>query len=296
VAAAVLFAAQPVADAVPRTGVAVAAAAAVAPPVVVGARSAVGGGAVAGARAGARGRVASRASHPARRRARRRPLVSAGSIAAARRWARGRAGVVAFAALDAHGRLRGLRRTAAFPSASVVKAMLLVAALRRAGRHAIPLAEQTTLRHMITFSDNGAASYVYRLLGPGALAAVARAAGMRRFRDVGDWAGSQITAADQARLFLRVDGLVPRAHRGFALTLLSSIIPGQRWGIATVARRRGLRAFFKGGWRSGLEHQAALLERSDGQRVALAILTLDQPSAAYGRETEEGIAQRVLLR
>ena len=67
----------------------------------------------------------------------------------------------------------------------------------------------------------------------------------------------------------------------------------QRWGIAPVARLRRLRIFFKGGWRTGITHQVALLERGR-QRIALAILTRS-PSIPYGEETIERIARRVLI-
>jgi hypothetical protein len=51
---------------------------------------------------------------------------------------------------------------------------------------------------------------------------------------------------------------VPRAHRHYARKLPSSIVKGQRWGIAAAARRKGLKAFFKGGWVPGITHQVAL--------------------------------------
>jgi hypothetical protein len=146
---------------------------------------------------------------------------------------------------------------------------------------------------MITKSDNDAADVVYASVGGAGLAAVARAAGCRRFADGGHWARARLTAADQARLFLRIDRLVPAVHSGYARRLLSSIVPAQRWGIAPVARRRHMAIFFKGGWRTGLVHQVALLERH-GRRIALAILTSEQPSQAYGRDTLRGIAARVL--
>ena len=60
------------------------------------------------------------------------PLTSVTSIRRARRFAASRQGRVAFAVLDDEHRPRGLLRTAHFPSASVSKAMLLVAMLRRA--------------------------------------------------------------------------------------------------------------------------------------------------------------------
>jgi hypothetical protein len=201
--------------------------------------------------------------------------------------------VVAFAVLDSAHRPRGLRRTARFPSASISKAMLLVAVLRRAHGRRLSGSERRFLWPMITMSDNDAASDVYARVGGEGLRRVARAAGMRKFVDVGHWAGAQITAADQARFFLRIDKIVPRRHRPYARKLLSSIMHDQRWGIAPVARRERMKIFFKGGWRTGITHQVALLERRD-RRLALAVLTSGSPSIAYGEETIERIARRVL--
>jgi len=229
----------------------------------------------------------------AARKAAKTSLTSTAAIRRARRFARSRRGVVAFAVLDAGHRPRGLRRTTRFPSASVSKAMLLVAALRRAGGERLGEADRRLLRPMITLSDNDAASAVYARVGGGGLRRVARAAGMRRFADVGHWAGARITAADQARFFLSIDKLVPAAHRRYARKLLSSIVTSQRWGIARAARRERVKVFFKGGWRNGITHQVALLERG-GRRLALAVLTSGSPSMGYAEETIERIASRVL--
>jgi beta-lactamase family protein len=220
-------------------------------------------------------------------------LATSAGIAAAVRYARTRSGTVAFAVLDERGRLRGLRRTVRFPSASVVKAMLMVEVLRRANGGRLGAAQRDLLRRMITVSDNDAASAIYAQVGGDGLRSVARAAGAKRFADVGNWADAQLTAADQARFFLRFDHLVPAAHRRYARRLLSSIVDWQRWGIAPVARAHGMRIFFKGGWRTDIVHQVALLERG-GRRIAVAVLTSGEPSMAYGEQTIEGIAQRVL--
>jgi hypothetical protein len=222
-----------------------------------------------------------------------RELTTPARIRRARRFARSRQGVVAFAVLDSEHRPRGLRRTAPFPSASVSKAMLLVAALRQAGGRRLSDATRRLLRSMITVSDNDAASAVYAQVGGEGLRRVAGAAEMRKFTDVGHWAGARVTAADQARLFLRIDRLVPAAHRRYARKLLSSIVTSQRWGIARAARRAHAKVFFKGGWRNGITHQVALLERG-GRRLALAVLTSGSPSIAYAQETIERIASRVL--
>ena len=220
-------------------------------------------------------------------------LTTGSGIAAAVRYARARSGTVAFAVLDGHGRLRGLRRTLRFPSASVVKAMLMVAVLRRVGDGHLRDDEAELLRRMITVSDNDAASTIYARVGGAGLRSVARAAGAKRFADVGNWADAQLTAADQARFFLHIDRLVPAAHRRYARRLLSSIVGWQRWGIPPVAMAHRMKVFFKGGWRTGIVHQVALLERG-GRRIALAVLTSGEPSMAYGEQTIEGIARRVL--
>ena len=225
-------------------------------------------------------------------------LTTAAGIKAAQRFARSREGTVAFAVLDERStRVRGLRRTTRFRSASVVKAMMLVSVLRRAGKRSLSETDRRRLKPMITRSDNAAASEIYAEIGAHGLRRVARAAGMKKFTPAGPWGVSQITAADQVRLFLRIDKLIPRAHRRYARKLLSSITKEQRWGIAPVARRKNLKAFFKGGWVAGITHQVGLLERKrDRQRIALAVLTRNSPSMAYGEKTIEGIAARLLRR
>ena len=169
----------------------------------------------------------------------------------------------------------------------------MVAVLRRAATRPLTARERGLLGPMVKESDNKAGLEVYRSVGDLGLNAVAHAAGMRRFLGVGALFEARITAADQARLFLRIDRLVPARHRAYARALLSGIVAGQRWGIAPIARARHFAAFFKGGWRKGLVHQAALLERR-GRRIALAVLTSGEPTVAYGQATLAGVASRVL--
>jgi hypothetical protein len=221
-------------------------------------------------------------------------LVALGGIQEAQRWARRRGGTIGFAVAGAGGRIRGVNVNHRFYSASVVKAMLALAVVRAARDRALTDGERALVRPMVTFSDNDAASTVYARVGSGALYAIARAAGMTRFDVGGNWADALLTAHDQARLFLRIDRLAPRRHRAYLRELLGSIVPSQRWGIAPVASERGFHIMFKGGWRTGIFHQVALLER-DGRRVALAVLT-SGTDHGYGRETQWGIAARVLAR
>jgi hypothetical protein len=180
----------------------------------------------------------------------------------------------------------------------VVKAMLLVAYLRREDVRGRPLrgGERALLDPMVRRSDNRAADAVHARVGLPALSALARRAGMAHFLPHPVWGGSIVTADDQARFFLRIDRLAPPRHRAYAMGLLRGIVAGQRWGIA-AARPGGWRIAFKGGWGKGVtrqvDHQAALLTNA-GLRVSIAVMTADNPSHGYGAATLQGVASRLL--
>jgi beta-lactamase class A len=218
-------------------------------------------------------------------------------VAQARAWAAQRQGDVSFA-VRTERRAWSWRGTTTYRSASIVKAMLLVAYLRRPDvRHrALRPAERALLDPMVRRSDNRAADAVHARVGLAALSALAHRVGMRHFLPYPVWGGSTVTADDQARLFVRVDRLVPRRHRAYAMGLLRGIVAGQRWGIA-AARPAGWRIAFKGGWGRGVtrqvDHQAGLL--TNGRlRVAIAVMSADNPSDAYGAASLQGVAARLL--
>ena len=215
----------------------------------------------------------------------------------ARVFADGRRGEVAFS-VRTRTRAWGVRADVQYRSASVVKAMLLLAYLRREdvrGR-ALRADERALLDPMIRFSDNRAADAVHARVGLPALSALAGRAGMRAFVPHPVWGGSLITAADQAGLFRRIDRLVPARHRDYAMGLLRGVTAGQRWGLPD-ALPGGWTIAFKGGWGRGVTrqvtHQAALLTHGR-TRVAVAVLTADNPSTPYGAATIRGVAQRLL--
>jgi hypothetical protein len=220
------------------------------------------------------------------------------AFASGERWARARDGRVSFALVDDQGLEHGYDAGAQYRSASVVKAMMLVAYLDRPHVRDAPLGSdaRALLEPMITRSDNDAATRVHEIVGNPGLARVARRAGMTHFASADEWGETRITAADQARLFLHVDDLVPPLHRRFARELLAGVVPGQRWGIAQ-AMPSWVRIYFKGGWRpeetGWIVHQAGLAERG-GRRVALAVLTDGDRTEGYGQDTVEGVARRVL--
>jgi hypothetical protein len=221
-----------------------------------------------------------------------------GRVSAARRYLARRSGLTAFAVIDSEGRMSGFRAHTRFVSASVVKAMLLVAYLRKldARHRGLDSGSRAILYPMIHVSDNGAATSVYRRVGDGGLFGLARRAGMTNFSVAGFWANARISAADQARFFFGIDGLIPRRFRGYARGLLSGIAGYESWGIPRVARPRW-HVLFKGGWRGTgrgqLVHQVARLERRGGT-FAMAVMTDGDPSMGYGISSIQGLTARLV--
>jgi Beta-lactamase enzyme family len=214
-------------------------------------------------------------------------------------------GDMSFAVMDRSVGLRGYDPDAQYSSASVSKALLLAAELRRLRREGDPLdaATKALLEPMITLSDNRAADAIYARVGDEGLEDVAERAGMDSFEPVpGFWGGDKVTAADLARFFYRLDAAFPARYRAYAKRLLARIAPVERWGIP-AAIGRGWSIWFKGGWRppgrknnSGpVTHQSALLVHRNGERLALAVLT-DEAPAAGGVSAIEGTARILLSR
>jgi hypothetical protein len=224
---------------------------------------------------------------------------SRGAIAAAVRYLDGRAGRTSLAVLDSRGRLRGMRLREHFQSASVVKVMFLTAFLQHlhAVHRGISAIDRALLYPMIHISDNEAASAVLARVGVGAVARVAREAGMQDYAPgVGWWAYTQTSAADQARFFIALQRLIPRQFWAYARGLLASIEPLQSWGIPQVARPRW-QVFFKTGAlpSEGLFNETARLERP-GVTFTISVFTTGDPSMGYGEETIRGVASALLAR
>ncbi len=216
-------------------------------------------------------------------------------LEAAREYAETRAGTISFALRTRH-RLYRSDAYRVYRSASVVKAMLLVAYLNHESVRGRKLngADLALLDPMIRRSDNVAASRVRDFVGNGALEHLADRIRMGRFASTPSWGDTQITAAGQSKLFLRIDRYVVRRHRATAMRLLRTVIGPQRWGIAQ-APHPGWTLHFKGGWGDygEVDHQIALLRRGK-RRIAVAILMTGFPSHDYGKQTLEGIARRLL--
>jgi hypothetical protein len=231
------------------------------------------------------------------------PYPSSRAIRRAQEFAASR-GDVSFAVIDNSIGLRGYDPDRQFSSASVSKALLLAAELRRLDSEGLPLDDDTKalLEPMITYSDNRAANAVYAQVGDEGLEDVAEHAGMRNFEATpGFWGGDQVTAGDLARFFFRLEANLRGPHRAYAKRLLARITPVERWGIPQVVGH-GWSVWFKGGWRpagqedtsGAVTHQAALLVHRGGERVGLAILTDEAPGDGSGYEAIEGVTERLL--
>ena len=225
---------------------------------------------------------------------------SSAAIDAAWDYAEERGGEVSFAVVDSRGRLRSRDGARLYSAASVVKAMLLAAELRRLADEGLPVDDGTRslLSSMIRYSDNDAADAIHARVGDEGMFAVARRAGMQGFTESGHWGNAQITADDLALFFHDLDAAFPRRHAALGNELLASVIPEQSWGIPEAAGD-GWGVRFKGGWlpEKALVHQAAELRERDGSRqISIAVMTDAQPSYEHGVETVRGVAARLLER
>ena len=222
------------------------------------------------------------------------------AIERAEAYLAGRVGRTALAVVDSEGRLSGIHAHWRFITASVVKAMLLVAYLRRLhaiGEHTVDSHSNSFLYPMINVSDNSAATRCWSIVGDGGLYSVARAAGMSEFSITGSWADAEISPADQARFFFEMDSLIPSEFVAYARSRLSGIAAYEGWGIPAIARPLGYKVFFKGGWRStGLGQLVHQIARLEGHRrtFSIAVMTDGNPSMAYGIDTIQGVTAALL--
>jgi hypothetical protein len=222
-------------------------------------------------------------------------------IRAAAKYQGARAGFTAFAVVDSEGRLSGRHIHRTFVSASVIKAMILVAYLRKldAAHRGLSSSDRAVLHPMIHVSDNHAATVAQSRVGNARIHTVARKAGMTDFSLSGIWASAHFSPADQAKFFFKQDSLIPKQFRKYARSLLSHISGAQSWGIPHVARPDGWHVFFKGGWRGTgrgqLVHQIARLEKRH-TRFAMAVMTDGDPSMGYGITTIQGVTAKLLSR
>lgn len=219
--------------------------------------------------------------------------------AAAKRFISTRPGRARYSLYDAtSGRRWEYRATEPVKCASLMKTLLLATYLRSSSVRDRKLTEDDRkfLRPMIRESANDPASALYVKLGGDAIARTAHAAGMGTVTPNPHWGLTRTTARQQVALFSRLPDLFPQRHRAYAMKLLGTIVPAQRWGVGQVDLPANWQLYFKGGWGSGtgaVDHQTALLMNGE-QRLVLSITTTNNPSHQSGKKTLEGVAERLL--
>lgn len=222
---------------------------------------------------------------------------------AAAKIAQRRGGRVAFAVADASGQITAAYKPRQqFHSASLTKAMLLVAALQHRAGEDVGDGLRADLGPMIRDSDNPSANRVYARVGADAVRRVADQARMRDFEldstpsQVYVLGDSLVSASDQARFFAQIVSLVPERHQGYARNLLASV--SARWGIPSVAGGGGV-VLSKAGWRDETDDdgwtivQAAQVTTPTGA-AGVAVLTDRNASESYGQETIVAVAGALL--
>jgi beta-lactamase class A len=220
-------------------------------------------------------------------------------IQSANRFAKSRQGRIGVAVIDEEGRLHaGLHARQYFPSASVLKSMIMVCYLNRADvrNRKLTQHDRQLLGPMIRRSADGPAN---QLWGPNrrCLIRLAHRVGMSRFTTQSIWGRSQITPVGIARFFFTIDQRVPKRHRTYAMWLLRSIVKEQRWGLPP-STPKGFTIYFKDGFANApgggrIVSQGSLFKNGT-RRFSVVVLTTNSPTHTYGTRTIRGIGSRLL--
>ncbi|MFC1419541.1 serine hydrolase [Streptacidiphilus cavernicola] len=186
-----------------------------------------------------------------------------------------------------------------FDSASVVKATIMGAVLRRAQDQHRKLTswEVSNLKLMITHSDNTAATNLWNSIGRTRFAAYLKLAGMTSTVPGSGpyWGLTQINAHDEVKLlntFTNNHAVLSAASRAYALTLMSQVIPSQRWGVPYRAPSGSL-VSNKNGWlpratRAWRVHSIGAVT-GGGRDYLMAVLSDNDKTMQYGIDTLQRI-------
>jgi hypothetical protein len=183
-------------------------------------------------------------------------------------------------------------------TASTLKVDILATLLTQtqaAGRSLTP-AEQALAVPMIEDSLDSAADALWVRLGPAAVAAFERAAGMTMTTPATDgvWGTTTTTALDRLamiRALVAPNALLTDASRNYVLNLMQHINPQQDWG-ATGGVPPGVSVALKNGFAviNGWQINTTGWVDGDGRDYTVAVLTDGNPTEAYGIETVNAIS------
>jgi Beta-lactamase enzyme family len=196
--------------------------------------------------------------------------------------------------------------------ASVVKLDILETILADSDGSGLPATDQALARQMIDDSDNAAATSLWGVAGGAAgLAAYNAKAGLTRtilspcvacagFPWPG-WGLSTTVPYDQITLLKQLiepGPLLTNAERGYALSLLESVVPNQAWGISGGVPA-GVLVALKNGWLplndAGTDWQinSQGWVSGDGRDYLIAVLTTGNPTEQYGIDTINGLSSLI---
>ncbi|GAA2158036.1 hypothetical protein GCM10009760_60760 [Kitasatospora kazusensis] len=216
----------------------------------------------------------------------------------------GRQDTVAFAVSDARAGVSCTYQASLhFDSASVVKATVMGAVLRRAEDEHRFLTdwEDSNLEQMITASDNTAATNLWNSLGMPYLQTFLKLAGMNdtQLGTAGYWGLTQITAADELKaldVYTGNPNVLTPGGKAYGLKLMSQVEADQRWGTPYGAPA-GVTTHVKNGWLPRATHgwrvHSLGIFTGTAKDYRMAVLTQDNATESYGIDTIQLIAAAV---
>ena len=198
--------------------------------------------------------------------------------------------------------------------ASVVKLDILEALLAKQAGTALSAGDQSLSQSMIEDSDNDAATSLWDEAGG--------ATGIGAYNDSAGlsgttpsacvtcagfaWPGWGLTTTvpqDQLSLLRQLIAPGPRpllsdAQRGYALSLMENVAPGQRWGV-TGGVPAGVRVALKNGWlplndaNTDWQINSVGWVSGDGRDYLIAVFTTGNPTEQYGIDTINALSSRI---
>jgi hypothetical protein len=196
------------------------------------------------------------------------------------------------------------RGTAAYDTASIVKAQILACMLLhdQSAGHSPTSGEMALATPMIHLSDNTAATSLFQHVGGrSAVQSCDGKLGLTHTVVNSAWGLTRTTANDQIKLlseFVDTSGPLTSASRKTIFSLMSTVSSAQRWGVPSIAKS-GETATVKNGWdtRSSdgglwVINTIGRVVSGDGDvNVSVAVLSHDNKSMSSGMSLVQRVAK-----
>lgn len=187
-------------------------------------------------------------------------------------------------------------------TASTIKVLVLATSLRVAQENKTTLtAQQKALAtQMITMSDNNATTALYRMFGR--RPTLQRVADLFKLSGVtvhDAWGLTTVTPGDWVHLIDQIvlgSDVLTADNAAYIRSLMSKVIPSQRWGVANPPITGATTSLTKNGW--GVLNNAWHLNsfgyiEGQGRKYTLAMLSRSPQGEMYGIETLNGLSKLV---